>query len=50
MRIVQAFGHEKAAILDGGLPRWMAERYEVEQGPFKQPFEVSRALCHAHLY
>nr|GAT47891.1 predicted protein [Mycena chlorophos] len=29
----QAFGHENAAILDGGLPRWEAEGFPVDTNP-----------------
>jgi hypothetical protein len=28
----QSFGHEKAGILDGGLPRWEAEGLPIETG------------------
>jgi thiosulfate/3-mercaptopyruvate sulfurtransferase len=27
-----ALGHEKVSVLDGGLPRWIAEGNEVETG------------------
>jgi hypothetical protein len=30
--MVVAFGHEKVSVLDGGLPRWIAEGNEVEVG------------------
>jgi thiosulfate/3-mercaptopyruvate sulfurtransferase len=29
------FGHDKAAVLDGGLPKWRAEGRAVETGPAK---------------
>ncbi|CAG8508238.1 17947_t:CDS:2 [Funneliformis caledonium] len=29
----KVFGHEKASVLDGGLPKWMAEKREIESGP-----------------
>ena len=29
-QLTVAFGHEKVSILDGGLPRWVAEGYELE--------------------
>ncbi|RXK37700.1 thiosulfate/3-mercaptopyruvate sulfurtransferase [Tremella mesenterica] len=28
----KAFGHEKVSVLDGGLPRWIAEGYQTESG------------------
>ena len=28
----RAMGHERVAVLDGGLPKWRAERRDVEQG------------------
>jgi len=34
----KAFGHEKASVLDGGLPRWEDEGFEVESGK-PQPVE-----------
>lgn len=33
----KAFGHENVSVLDGGLPRWIAEGYETESGAPKQP-------------
>ena len=36
----KAFGHEKSSILDGGLPRWEAEGYPLENNP---PTEVENA-------
>ncbi|KAG9295131.1 hypothetical protein G9A89_006112 [Geosiphon pyriformis] len=29
----KVFGHEKVSVLDGGLPRWLAEKREIENGP-----------------
>jgi thiosulfate/3-mercaptopyruvate sulfurtransferase len=29
----KAFGHEKASILDGGLPRWEVEGHSLEHHP-----------------
>ena len=29
----RAFGHDDVRILDGGLPRWRAEGFELESGP-----------------
>ncbi len=31
-----AFGHDKAAVLDGGLPKWIAEGRILESGPIRQ--------------
>ena len=28
----KSFGHDKVSILDGGLPRWLHEGYDVEVG------------------
>ena len=28
----KAFGHDKVSVLDGGLPRWLHEGYDVEVG------------------
>lgn len=28
----KAFNHDKISVLDGGLPRWIHEGYEVEAG------------------
>jgi len=34
----RAFGHDKVAVLDGGLPRWRAEGHPVESGtPVPKP-------------
>lgn len=29
----RSFGHERSSILDGGLPRWEAEGFTVENAP-----------------
>jgi thiosulfate/3-mercaptopyruvate sulfurtransferase len=29
----RAFGHDRVALLDGGLPKWLAEGRKVESGP-----------------
>ncbi|KDQ13641.1 hypothetical protein BOTBODRAFT_630746 [Botryobasidium botryosum FD-172 SS1] len=34
----KAFGHERASVLDGGLPRWEDEGFEIESGE-PQPVE-----------
>jgi thiosulfate/3-mercaptopyruvate sulfurtransferase len=36
----KAFGHHKASILDGGLPRWDAEGFPVEKKP---PVETKKS-------
>lgn len=35
-----SFGHESVAVLDGGLPRWKAEGFEIEYGA-PAAFDVS---------
>lgn len=37
IHIGQSFGHDKASILDGGLPRWESEGLPIETG---EPTEV----------
>lgn len=32
LNLPQAFGHPKAAILNGGLPRWISEGHPTESG------------------
>ena len=34
--LMKLFGHEKAAVLDGGLPKWLAEERATESGDAKQ--------------
>ena len=34
--MMSAFGHDKAAVLDGGLPKWIAEGRMLEAGPARQ--------------
>ena len=34
--LMKLFGHEKAAVLDGGLPKWLAEARATESGDAKQ--------------
>lgn len=33
----RVFGHDKVAVLDGGLPKWLAEGRHVESGPAAAP-------------
>jgi len=35
--LMRLFGHEDAAVLDGGLPKWVAEGRPVEAGPVAAP-------------
>ena len=35
----KVFGHEDVAVLDGGLPKWMAEGRPLEDGPALKPQE-----------
>jgi thiosulfate/3-mercaptopyruvate sulfurtransferase len=37
------FGAQKVFILDGGLPKWKAERRELQQGPVTRPPRVFHA-------
>lgn len=30
--MLRSFGHEKSSILDGGLPRWIADGFAVDSG------------------
>jgi thiosulfate/3-mercaptopyruvate sulfurtransferase len=31
--LMRLFGHDEAAVLDGGLTRWIAEKHPVQRGP-----------------
>ena len=42
--LLQAFGHEKIYVLDGGLPRWISEGLPTANGEFAKPFPVSIAF------
>ena len=33
----RVFGHDKVAVLDGGLPKWKAEGRPLESGPLRPP-------------
>ncbi|MFT3986584.1 3-mercaptopyruvate sulfurtransferase [Aestuariivirga sp.] len=35
----RAFGHDKVAVLDGGLPKWKAEGRALAEGPASRPQE-----------
>jgi thiosulfate/3-mercaptopyruvate sulfurtransferase len=35
--LMRLFGHENAAVLDGGLPKWRAENRPTEHGPLAVP-------------
>ncbi|MGI4976088.1 MAG: 3-mercaptopyruvate sulfurtransferase [Janthinobacterium lividum] len=35
--LMRLFGHDAAAVLDGGLPKWRAEGRTVEDGPARVP-------------
>jgi thiosulfate/3-mercaptopyruvate sulfurtransferase len=35
--MLRAFGHRDVAVLDGGLPKWLAEGRPVEAGPVSAP-------------
>ena len=39
--LMKLFGHEKAAVLDGGLPKWLAEARATESGDAKQATPTS---------
>ncbi len=39
--LMKLFGHEKAAVLDGGLPKWLAEGRATESGDAKQAAPTS---------
>lgn len=42
--LLRLFGHARCAVLDGGLPKWIAERRALEQGP---PSSVEPAIYRA---
>ena len=39
--LMKLFGHEKAAVLDGGLPKWLAEARATESGDAKSAAPTS---------
>jgi thiosulfate/3-mercaptopyruvate sulfurtransferase len=39
--LMKLFGHEKTAVLDGGLPKWLAEGRATESGDAKQAAPAS---------
>eukprot|EP00325_Prymnesiales_sp_UTEX-LB-985_P032421 CAMPEP_0174722254 /NCGR_PEP_ID=MMETSP1094-20130205/38013_1 /TAXON_ID=156173 /ORGANISM="Chrysochromulina brevifilum, Strain UTEX LB 985" /LENGTH=311 /DNA_ID=CAMNT_0015923079 /DNA_START=117 /DNA_END=1052 /DNA_ORIENTATION=- len=39
--MLQAFGHDRVSVLDGGLPAWMRKGYPTELGPAAAPEAVS---------
>jgi thiosulfate/3-mercaptopyruvate sulfurtransferase len=39
--LMKLFGHEKAAVLDGGLPKWLAEGRATERGDTKSAAPTS---------
>jgi thiosulfate/3-mercaptopyruvate sulfurtransferase len=39
--LMKLFGHEKAAVLDGGLPKWLAEGRATESGDAQQAAPTS---------
>jgi len=40
-------GHEKISVLDGGLPRWLHEGYEVENNAVESEVPSSVEVCGA---
>lgn len=42
----QAFEYPQAYVLDGGLPRWKAEGFPVEEGDFNAATKVSKIRSH----
>jgi thiosulfate/3-mercaptopyruvate sulfurtransferase len=45
--LMRLFGHERCAVLDGGLPKWRAENRTVQQGASPTPSPtVYRAALH----
>lgn len=45
----KAFGHTSARVLDGGLPRWIAEGHPVDDGPYKPSHKVHQNICASRL-
>ena len=45
--LMRLFGHDRCAVLDGGLPKWRAEQRPVAQGPAAAPVA---AVYHAQLH
>lgn len=39
----RAFGHSNSSVLDGGLPRWEAEGYPIENEQNAPPEEIPEA-------
>jgi thiosulfate/3-mercaptopyruvate sulfurtransferase len=46
--MMRAFGHERAAVLDGGLPKWMAEGRPVETGAPAHPASAQFRAAFQH--
>lgn len=45
----RVFGHDRVAVLDGGLAKWLAEGRAVTDAPTMRPPAVFRAAFRAHL-
>ena len=39
--LMRLFGHEKASVLDGGLPKWIREGRDLEEGHLPKPRETA---------
>jgi thiosulfate/3-mercaptopyruvate sulfurtransferase len=39
---LKVFGHEKLSVLDGGLPKWIAEKREIESGPVSFTVKINK--------
>lgn len=39
--MLRAFGHERASVLDGGLPAWVRDKHPTESGPPEPPAVAS---------